>query len=194
MLLEAISKIQRQSILTAILFAFLGIVLILCPEKYVSALIMVSGYVMIIYSLEQTLEFLASKSSVMSCIKFVLSLVVGLVGLAVLVFSNKILNVLSWIFGLLLIIDGGQSIYYGFTFARRSGRSGWSILIILSSILIASGLFLIFGVIYFSVSAFKTPEFLMRIIGVAVLFSAIISGLRLLWLWPSKTGGEENAN
>ena len=54
MLLDALSKIKRQSILTAILLMCLGIMLLLCPEEYITTLIILSGYIMIVYALEQT--------------------------------------------------------------------------------------------------------------------------------------------
>ena len=124
MLLDALSKIKRQSILTAILLMCLGIMLLLCPEEYITTLIILSGYIMIVYALEQTLEFLVNSTTTMSSILFIIAVVVGLVGLAVLVFHEDVLTVLSWIFGLLLMVDGIHSIYYAFTFAKRSGRKG----------------------------------------------------------------------
>lgn len=191
MIIDAITKLKRQSILTAILLMCLGIVLLLCPEQYVSSLIMVSGYIMVVYALEQGLEFLVNNTTVMSYIMVIIAVIVGLVGLAVLVFHEDILNVLCWIFGLLLILDGVHSIYYGFTFAKRSGRKGWSLLVILASILILLGLVLIVGQVVFFFSEFTTLMFLMKIIGVTVLFAALVSGIRLLWIWPVK-GGEED--
>lgn len=44
MIFDAIEKFKRQSALTSILLMCLGVVLLLCPEQYVSALIMISGY------------------------------------------------------------------------------------------------------------------------------------------------------
>ena len=191
MLLDALSKLKRQSILIAILLMCLGIVLLVCPEEYVSSLIMIAGYIMIIYSLEQTLEFLSRSNSLMNCITFVIAIFVGLVGLAVLVFHENILNVHSWIFGLVLILEGGHGIFYSYTFARRSGRSGWSILAILNTVLVVAGILLIVGEILFNhVDAFGNPVFLMKLIGCAVLFSALVSALKIVWISPAKNGGD----
>ena len=193
MILDALTKLKRQSALTAMLLMGLGVVLLLCPEQYISALIMIAGYIMIIYAMEQALEFLVNNTTVMSYITFILAVVVGLVGLAVLVFHEDVLTVLCWIFGLLLILEGLHSFYYGFTFAKRSGRKGWSILVILAAVLLLFGIFLIAGVIFFSFVDFATPGFLMKAIGFAVLFSALVSLLRLIWIKPvDKNGGEEN--
>jgi uncharacterized membrane protein HdeD (DUF308 family) len=193
MILDAITKLKRQSIMTAILLLCLGVVLLLCPEEYVSTLIIVSGYIMIVYCLEQVLEFLVARNTLMSYITFCIAILVGLVGLAVLVFHEDILSVLSWIFGLVLILDGGHSIYYGCTFARRSGRNGWSVFVIVSSVLVLAGILLIAGEIYFSHAVFKTPVFLMKLIGVAVIFSALVNFMKIIWVWPVKNGGDEDA-
>ena len=192
MIFDAIEKLKRQSALTSILLMCLGIVLLLCPEQYVSALIMISGYIMIVYALEQGLEFLVNNTTLMSYITLILAVLVGLVGLAVLVFHEDVLNVLCWIFGVLLLVEGIHSIYYGFTFAKRSGRKGWSILVILACVLILFGLFLLAGVIIFAIIGLTSPVFLLRAIGIAILFCALVSLLRLIWIKPiAKDGGKK---
>ena len=190
MLLDAVIKIRRQSILTAILLACLGVVLLMCPEQHIGTLVLFSGYAMIVYTIEQTLEFLTSSRTVMGYISLILALIVGLVGLAVLVFNEDVLYTICWAFGLLLVLDGVQSFYYAFTFAKRAQRAGWSILVILSVILIIFGIVLIAGTIYFTHAVLGSPLFLMKIIGSAVFYCALVSAVRLLWILPFKEGGE----
>ncbi len=192
MIVDALVKLKRQSIIISILFLCLGITMLVCPENCVSALIMVAGYIMIIYSLEKVLEFLGSSGTLMQSISFIVAILVGMIGLAVLVFHENVLNVLSWIFGLLLILEGGNGIYYGFTFAKRSGRRGWSVIVIFASILVIAGIVLILGEIYFSFKAFKTTMYLMKMIGVALMIASAVSALRIIWTKPSKDGGEED--
>ena len=192
MLLDAVIKIRRQSILTAILLACLGIVLLMCPEKHIGTLVLFSGYAMIVFTIEQTFEFLTSSRTVMGYITLIIALVVGLVGLAVLVFHEDVIYTLCWAFGLLLLLDGSQSFYYAFTFAKRVKRAGWSILVILSVILMIFGVALIVGNIYFTHVVMGSPLVLMKIIGSAVFYCAIVSAVRLLWILPAKEGGEEN--
>lgn len=192
MLLDAVIKIRRQSILSSILLACLGVILLMCPAQHISTLVMFSGYAMIVFTIEQGLEFLTGSRSVMSYITFVIACIVGLVGLAVLVFNQDVINTLCWAFGVLLIVDGGNSFYYAFTFAKRAQRPGWSILVIMAVLLILFGAALIVGVIYFTHSVLESPLFLMKIIGSAVLFCALVSAVRLLWILPVKEGGEAN--
>ena len=48
MLFEELSKIKRSSIMTSIILAAVGIVMILCPPLYVDSLVAVLGYGMVI--------------------------------------------------------------------------------------------------------------------------------------------------
>lgn len=192
MLFDAMTKIKRQSIIISILLMCLGMVLIVCPEEYVSALIMLAGYIMIIYAMEQSLEYIVGRGSLIQSISFIIAVFIGLIGLAVLVFHENILNVLSWIFGVILLLEGGNDLHYSFTFARRSGRSGWSILVIFALVLIASGVGLVTGGMYVSHAAFQSPVYLMRLIGVALLAAALISALKILWIKPAKDGGNKD--
>ena len=50
------------------------------------------------------------------------------------------------------------------------------------------------GVILFVNPFWNTPDMLMKVIGCTVFFSAIVSGVRLIWTWPlrnSKGGNED---
>jgi hypothetical protein len=46
------------------------------------------------------------------------------------------------------------------------------------------------GVLIFLNPWWDSPTLLMRIIGGALLFSAFVSTLRLIWVWPFKNGKE----
>ena len=192
MLLDALSRIKRHSILIAVLMVALGTIMLICPEEYITTMVVLFGYIMIIYAIEQTLEFISSNNTVRDIISFIIALIVGMVGLSVLLFHEDVLSTLSWIFGLLLILDGLSSVYYGFTFARRSRRKGWLMFVILAFMLVAFGALLIVGEINFREGVFNTPMYLMKMIGSAVLFSAIVNALRLIWIWPVNDGGAED--
>ena len=98
------------------------------------------------------------------------------------------MRVLAWLFGFLLVVDGGRTMVHSFTYARRSQRKGWWVLSILSVLLMGT------GVILFLNPWWQTEDVLMKVIGCAILFSAIVSGIRLIWTWPlrnSKGGNED---
>ncbi len=171
MLFDSLDKLKRNSILSAILLIFLGAVIIICP-----------------LSIILILNFLSSKKSLMDYVKFIGSLILGIVGLAVLLYRNDVMRVLAWLFAFLLILDGARTMFHAFTYARRSQRKGWWVLAILSGVLIVT------GIVLFINPFWNTSDTLMKAIGCAVFFSAIVSGIRLIWTWPlrkSKGGNED---
>lgn len=188
MLFDSLDKLKRNSIMSAILLVFLGAVIIICPRAYIPSLTLVFGYALVVISIVLMLRFMSSKKSLMEYIKFSGALILGIVGLAVLVYRSDIMRVLAWLFAFLLVLDGGRTMFHSFTYARRSQRKGWWVLTILSVLLIVT------GVVLFLNPWWNTPVMLMKAIGCAVFFSAIVSGVRLIWTWPlrnSKGGNDD---
>lgn len=188
MLFESLDKLKRNSILSAILLIFLGAVIIVCPQAYILALTLAFGYTLVIIAIVLILNFLSGKKSLMEYLKFTGALILGLVGIAALVYRNDIMRVLAWLFGFLLVLDGGRTLFHSLTFARRSQRKGWWVLTILSVLLIVA------GILIFANPWWNSPDMLMKVIGCAVFFSAIVSGIRLIWTWPVRNakGGNED--
>ena len=188
MLFESLDKLKRNSILSAILLIALGAIIIICPEPWIPSLMLVFGYVLLVIAIVMMLNFFSGKKSLMEYLKFTGALILFIVGTCVLIFRAQTLSVLAWLFGFLLILDGGRTMFHSFTYARRSKRKGWWVLTILSLLLIAT------GVIVFANPWWNTPDMLMKVIGCTVLFSAIVSGFRLIWTWPLRNakGGNED--
>lgn len=188
MLFESLDKIKRNSILSAILLVFLGAVILVCPKVYIPVLMLAFGYTLVVLSIVFILNFLSSKKSLMDYLKFTGALILGIVGLAALLYRGDIMRVLTWLFGFLLVVDGGRTLIHSLTYARRSQRKGWWVLTILSGLLMAT------GILIFLNPWWNTPENLMKVIGCAIFFSAIVSGIRLIWTWPvrKKEGGEDD--
>lgn len=188
MLFDSLDKLKRNSILSSILLVFLGAIIMLCPKEFIPSLTMLFGYTLVVIAIILMLNFISSNKSLMEYLKFTGALALGLVGVAVLVFKHELLVVLAWLFGFLLVLDGLRTIIHSFTYARRSMRKGWWVLTILSVLLIIA------GVILFINPFWGTAEMLMKVIGCTIFFSAIVSGVRLIWTWPlrSSKGGNED--
>ena len=180
MLFQSLSRIKRNTITNSIMIVALGVVMLLCPEPYISSLISLFGYIMIIVSLVMIMDFFSGKKALIHCILFTLALILGIGGLCVLIFRNDVLRVLSLLFGILLLVDGLHSLFYANFYARRSGRKGWKTLIFLSMFSAIFGIVLMAGLFW------HTPPELMKAIGFMVLYSGLASGLRMLWIWPLK--------
>ena len=180
MLFEGLSKLKRQSIMTAIILLAIGVVLIICPDRYISTLIDVLGILMLLGASIMVLDFISSEKSLMDFVRMTCALALGIAGGVVLILDTNTVYVIAWLFGIALIIYGIYSLFHALIFARRSGRKGWWVMVLLSALLIFLGVIIIIHPYW------NTPGALLRIIGCVVVFSAIVSALRLIWIWPIK--------
>ena len=181
MLFETLGKLKQRTIMTSIVILAIGVMLLICPEKHIDTLITLAGYVMLVLSAVMILDFSTSKRSLSDFLLLVAALALAILGLAVLVSHNQVLPVLSWLFGLLLLVVGVLSAFNTFAFARRAGRAGWQILVILSILQILAGLVIVIN------PWWKTPRSLMSVIAFAMIFSSVIGILRLIWIWPIRS-------
>lgn len=113
-------------------------------------------------------------------VKLTMAIVLGLVGLAVLVFDESILKILGWVFGVVLVIQGIEHFYNAVMYVKPSGRKGWWFLAIMSVLLFAA------GILIFLNPWWDTPRALLKVIGVILLFNAAVDMIRLIWIWPIK--------
>ena len=179
MLFEELGKLKRSSIMTSIIMMAVGIVMIMCPAQYVKALVSVLGYAMEILAAVWILDFISGKKTLMSYVYLTGALIVALLGMAVLVFDNIVL-VIGVIFGLVQIVSGIVSIVNAWMYARRAQRKGWWILIVLSVLMI------LFGLIVLINPWWNEPTKLFDVIGGMLLFSSVVSIVRLIFNWPIK--------
>ncbi len=184
MLFQTLDKLKRQSILAAILMMALGIVMLICPESYVNALVVTVGYLMIIFAIVKILEFITGKKALIHYIIFTGALVIAIFGIFILIYNEDLLRALGWLFGFVLVQDGIFTALNALLFARRSSRRGWWVLLVLSVVLA------VLGVLIFLNPWWNSPSLLMKVIGGALLFSAFVSALRLVWVWPFKSEEE----
>ncbi len=184
MLFQTLDKLKRQSILAAILMMALGVVMLICPESYVNTLVVTVGYGMIVFALVEMLEFVASRKALIHYILFTGALIIAILGVFILIYNQDLLKALGWLFGFVLVQDGLFTLLNALLFARRSNRKGWWMLVILAAVL------LVLGVLIFLNPWWDSPSLLMKVIGGALLFSALVSVLRLIWVWPFKNEKE----
>ena len=186
MLFQAFGKIKQTTIMIAIVLIAVGVVMLLCPASYVGALVAMIGYVMLVLAAVMIFDFLSSAKQTSDYISFAVALVFVIAGIAVLVFNDDMLGVLSIVFGALLILDGVHSLLYSVTFARRAGSKGWPILLALAIAQIVIGLLIIIN------PWWTTESALLRVIGCAILWSALVAVCRVILIWPIKREkGEE---
>jgi len=180
MLFQSINQIKRSSIITSLTLIALGLVMIICPGRYTQSLISALGYCGMILGIVMGLEYLDSKKTFINGVLLFCALAVGLLGLAVVVFPDSVLQILGWTFGILLILQGAELVYNALMYVKPAGRKGWWFLAILALLLITAGVLILVN------RWWDTPQMLLKVIGLALLFDALISIIRLIFVWPIK--------
>lgn len=179
MLFQELGKLKRSSIMTSIIWMAVGLLMIICPQQYTSSLVQVLGYGLVIFAVVMILDFISSKRVLMNYIYLTGALIIALLGIAVEVDTN-IVRGIGWVFGLLLIVDGGISIFNTLLYIKRSQRKGWQIMIVLSALLV------LFGLIVLVNPWWGEPTLLFDVVGGMLLFSSVVSIMRLVFIWPIK--------
>lgn len=174
--------------LSAVFLVALGAAILICPEKYIGSLILALGYALVITCIVKLLDFFTSKNALMEYLRFVVALLLGIAGLFVLVFRDDVMRTLAWLSSFLMLLDGLRSLFYSLTYARRARRKNWWVLTILAVFL------MVLGVLLFLNPWWNTPDMLMKVIGCAILFLALVSVIRMLIVWPHKKpeGGDND--
>ena len=180
MLFQELGKLKRTSIMNSIVIAAIGIVMVICPERYTDVLVDVLGYALIVIAMTMTLDFIVSTKALINFITFTCALIMGILGLSVLIFNNHVVQILALAFGLYLIITGVGGIISALFYARRSQRKGWWFLLLLAGLLAFFGLIVLFN------PWWNSPRSLLEVVGGMLLFSSVVSIVRLIFIWPIK--------
>jgi len=178
MLFQELGKLKRSSIMTSILLAGVGILMILCPQQYVGSLVATLGYGMLIFAAVMALDFISGKKTLMSYVFLTGAVVLALVGVAIVAFEADTVRVVALIFGVVLVAGGIVGIVNAWMYVRRSGRSSWWVLVVLNALLVLCGLIVLVN------PWWNRPTMLFDVIGGMLLFSSIVSIVRLIYTWP----------
>jgi uncharacterized membrane protein HdeD (DUF308 family) len=178
MLFQELGKLKRSSIMTSIILMAVGVLMIICPRQYVNALVSALGYGALIFSVVMILDFISGKKALMNYIYFTGALILALLGIAIVAFEADVVRVIGLFFGVVLVGDGIVGIVNAWMYARRAGRSGWWVLIVLNALMVLCGLIVLIN------PWWNEPTMLFDVIGGMLLFSSIVSIVRLFWLWP----------
>ena len=178
MLFKKLDKLKRDAIMMAIILMLAGVFLIIIPESYINYTGGFIGFFLLVISAAAVFDFIGSKKALIHYIELAAGLFIGLFGAALFIFESLFIDMLSFFSGIIPTALGVAGIAQALILARRSKRRGWWILIILSSLL------LIFGILVFINPLLVTPKAIMEIIGATLIYSAAISLLRLIWIWP----------
>ena len=178
MLFQELGKLKRSSIMTSIIMMAVGVLMILCPGQYVNALVAALGYGLLVFSAVMVLDFISGKKALMNYIYLTGALIMALAGIAIVAFEADVVRIIGLVFGIWLVGDGVVGIVNAWTYVRRAGRKGWQVLIVLNALTPLCGLIVLVN------PWWNEPTMLFDVIGGMLLFSSIVSIMRLFYVWP----------
>ena len=169
MLFHGLDKLKRSAIMTTIILMFIGNILLVLPEGALTFLGGAVGFVLLVVSVVMILNFIGSPKALIHYIFLALGLFAGLMGIIFLVFEDFLADCLFWLVGLLPILGGA----YGAYEVKDNGGRIWNFK--RDSSIRAQ-------VIYNP--WMDSPQAVMQVIGGTMMYSAFLSVLRLIWIWP----------
>lgn len=185
MLFNELDRIKRNAITSTIVLIFLGNILMFIPEETIPFLSGIFAFILLVVAVVSLFDFISSKKVLMNYIYLVLGLFGGLMGIMFFLFDDLLLYILTGLVSIIPILSGLYGIYHALAFARRSGRKGWWIPLLLSSFLIVFG-----GFIFYNPWAYSAKAVL-QVIGGTLMYSAFVGILQLIWIWPIRQNREE---
>ncbi len=181
MLFQELDKLKRRIVMTSIILMSVGILLLILPVGQVGFASAVIGFALIILSIVLIFRFIDGSKILIHYLQLCLGLFAGLLGFSMWVFDGLFITLLRVLVGTVPIVSGLIGVIHSFTFARRSGKKSWWVLTILSAAMI------LFGALVFFNPWVESDEGLMRVSGGAMMCSAFVSALRLIWSFsPNK--------
>ncbi len=178
MLFQELGKMKRTTIMSSIVMIAIGLIMIMIPVRYMSPLISVMGYALLVGSVAEILAYLESKKALINYIYLTGAIAAGLLGMYVLIIRSDVLVLMRLLFGVWLLADGIYNLYSAVTYARRAGSKVWGTLTVLSLIDITQGVILMICPWWY------TPAQLKPVIGIMLLISSVISIIRVVLTWP----------
>ena len=100
MIFQELNKLKRQTIMSAIVLIVIGILMIICPESYVTTMIGAFGSVMIVLAVLGVFDFISSNKAFIHYVYLTGKLILGVIGVAILLFEADSLFIISWLFGI----------------------------------------------------------------------------------------------
>ena len=103
MLFQELGKLKRSSIMSSIILAAVGVLMIICPGQYVNALVATLGYGLLVFAGVMALDFISGKKTLMNYVFFTGALIMALLGIAIVAFETDVVRIIGLIFGLVLL-------------------------------------------------------------------------------------------
>ncbi|MBR4510552.1 MAG: DUF308 domain-containing protein [Ruminococcus sp.] len=181
-----LDKLKRSVITTSIILMFAGLLLFLIPAEYIPVINIAAGFALLVICVVTMFIFLGSPKILIRYLQLCGGLCMGLAGIALWIFEDMFIRLLTLMIGILPALISIPSIFHAFASKRRSGRKGWWILVLCPIALMGFAVFVLWN------PWFKNEHAVMHAAGAVLICTAIVNALRLIWLGPShrEQGGQ----
>ena len=175
-----LDKLKRSVITTSIVLLFAGLLLYLIPAEYIPIINIASGFTLLVICVVTMFIFLGSSKILILYLQLCGGLTMGLAGIALWIFDDMFIRLLTLMIGILPAVISIPSIFHAFAYLRRSGRKGWWILVLCPLALMAFAVFVLWN------PWLKDENAVMNAAGTVLISTAVVNALRLIWLRPAK--------
>ncbi|MBO6115833.1 MAG: hypothetical protein J6P14_01600 [Ruminococcus sp.] len=175
-----LDKLKRSVITTSIVLLFAGLLLYLIPAEYIPIINIASGFTLLVICVVTMFIFLGSSKILIRYLQLCGGLTMGLAGIALWIFDDMFIRLLTLMIGMLPAVISIPSIFHAFAYLRRSGRKGWWILVLCPLALMAFAVFVLWN------PWLKDENAVMNAAGTVLISTAVVNALRLIWLRPAK--------
>ncbi len=175
-----LDKLKRSVITTSIVLLFAGLLLYLIPAEYIPIINIASGFTLLVICVVTMFIFLGSSKILIRYLQLCGGLTMGLAGIALWIFDDMFIRLLTLMIGILPAVISIPSIFHAFAYLRRSGRKGWWILVLCPLALMAFAVFVLWN------PWLKDENAVMNAAGTVLISTAVVNALRLIWLRPAK--------
>lgn len=180
MLFDELDKARQRTIMTIIVFVFVGIAFLVVPERYLPFMGSACGFVLVVWAVVSIIEFAMGPKVLIRYFGLFVALAMGVLGISLFVFDSLFLRLLTGLVAVIPILGGIIGSYHALVFARRSGRKGWWIPLVLTVLLI------IFGTMTLVNPWSYNTRAVLELIGGTLAYTAVVYALLLVWMWPKR--------
>jgi len=166
---------KNNTLITAVIFMLLGLVLLIVPGEIITTIIRIFG---IIITVSGALSIWASVKNNTSNFEIAYGILISILGLVFITNPSVIASIIPLVLGIWLIIKSAFKLQYVF-FLKKEGFGYWNKSLIINILTLILGLVLAFN-------PFKGAEALVRIIAIFMIASSILDLIDCFLTRPKK--------
>jgi len=188
---DFMKRIIRSSIISAILLAVLGILLIIKSEETIISISYIVGGALVLLGAIGIIDYIRKlKTELKSELDLVYAIVTIILGVLIIMHPKAIASVIPFVLGIIIIINSSTKLNYSLQL-KKQNHDLWKTTLVVSLLTTICGLVLIFN-------PFQAASLITRIVGIIILVYAILDIISSLTIRKNinkiHSALEENAN